>query len=327
MIEQTALVQFDKARLALAEAVKIDEVKLIRDQAEALRQYIRQQGASLEMQNQAAEIKLRAERRAGEMLKEQILHGGGRPTEKPSHDVIVSSVPTLAELGITPMQSQRWQLEATILEANFEKFIAETKASGDELTSRALRIEAIKAKSNDKATIADLELPTGRYRTIVIDPPWPMEKIIRDERPNQVDMDYPTMTIDEIKAIKLPAYEDGCHVYLWTTQKHIQASFQLFEAWGVKFQCLLAWVKNVGFTPFSWMYSTEFCLFGRIGNLQLLKLGIRTDFGAKVREHSRKPDEFYEIVRQVSPEPRIDYFSREKHEGFTSYGNEPNKFN
>lgn len=59
-------------------------MKLIRDKAEALRQYIRQQKGSLEMQNQCAEIKLRAERRAGEMLAQDIPHESGRRPEKPS---------------------------------------------------------------------------------------------------------------------------------------------------------------------------------------------------------------------------------------------------
>lgn len=179
-----------------------------------------------------------------------------------------------------------------------------------------------------KSQVGKAVLPLKKYRAIVIDPPWPMEKILRDERPNQFNFDYPTMEIDEIKAlpIKDMALDDGCHIYLWTTQKFLPVAFEVFEAWGVHYQCLMTWVKNVGFTPFSWMYSTEHCLFGRIGSLPLLKLGMRLDFEAKVREHSRKPGEFYNIVKQVSPEPRLDWFSREPHEGFEQYGNETAKF-
>jgi len=176
--------------------------------------------------------------------------------------------------------------------------------------------------------IPPIVTPVGKYRTIVIDPPWPIEKILREKRPHQFDIDYPTMTLEEITKFPIPdlASEDGCHIYLWTTQKHLHDALHLFETWDVNYQCLLTWVKNVGFTPFSWMYSTEHCLFGRIGSLQLLQLGKRLDFQAKVREHSRKPEEFYELVRKVSPEPRIDVFSREKREGFAQYGNEPKRF-
>jgi N6-adenosine-specific RNA methylase IME4 len=166
----------------------------------------------------------------------------------------------------------------------------------------------------------------GEFSTIVIDPPWPMEKIERDVRPNQVaHLDYRPMAEDELRAIELPAAEDA-HLYLWTTHKFLPLALELAEAWGFKYQCVLTWVKNVGFTPFSWMYSTELCLFCRRGGLDLLERGRRLDFEAKVREHSRKPDEFYNLVREVSPEPRIDMFSRERRDGFETWGNEDGKF-
>ncbi len=164
------------------------------------------------------------------------------------------------------------------------------------------------------------------YKTIIIDPPWPIEKIEREVRGKQYDLDYPVMSLEEIEALSLPFDTNGCHVYLWTTQKFLPIAFKILEAWGVKYQCLLTWVKNVGFTPFSFMYSTEHCLFGRVGNLELLKLGKRLDFAAKVRQHSRKPDEFYDLVKEVSPGPRIDWFSREKRDGFEQWGNETAKF-
>jgi len=89
--------------VALAEAHRIDEVKQIRDQAEAMRQYIKQQKGSLVMQNQAAEIKIRAERRAGEMLRDTDLNPGtiyrGNTMLPPQE------TPTLDDLGITKMQS------------------------------------------------------------------------------------------------------------------------------------------------------------------------------------------------------------------------------
>jgi N6-adenosine-specific RNA methylase IME4 len=187
--------------------------------------------------------------------------------------------------------------------------------------------------------IADLrengaQLPTGQYSCLVVDPPWPMQKIERDVRPNQVEFDYPTMDEEELKAFPLPDLAaDNCHLYLWTTQKHLPLALRLAEHWGFKYQCLLTWVKNVGFTPFSWMYSTEHVLFCTKGNLPLLRLGKRLDFEtmetgfkASVREHSRKPDVFYEIVKQVSPAPRLDVFSREKRDGFDQYGNEVEKY-
>ncbi len=172
-----------------------------------------------------------------------------------------------------------------------------------------------------------VDLPPDTYACLVVDPPWPMQKIERDLYPNQVDFEYPTMDEEALKAFQLPALAaDSCHLYLWTTQKHLPFALRLAEHWGFKYQCLMTWVKNVGFTPYSWMYSTEHVLFCTKGNLPLLRQGMRLDFSAKRREHSRKPDEFYDLVREASPEPRLDVFSREQRDGFKQYGNEATKY-
>jgi N6-adenosine-specific RNA methylase IME4 len=181
------------------------------------------------------------------------------------------------------------------------------------------RIQAIKEQP--------ITVPKGKFQTIVIDPPWPMEKIDRDTRPNQVGFDYPTMSEEDLMDWPLSKFAaDNCHLYLWTTHRFQPIAMRLAEHWGFTYQCLMTWVKNVGMTPYSWMYSTEHVLFCRRGFLSLEKLGMRLDFRANVREHSRKPDIFYEIVRQASPGPRLDMFSREPREGFEQHGNEAAKF-
>lgn len=171
--------------------------------------------------------------------------------------------------------------------------------------------------------------PEGQYRTIVIDPPWPIAWRIRDQRPNQVDLPYQRMTIEQIKQLPVPdlVTPDGCHIYLWTTHRFLPVAFSIFEYWKVNYKVLLTWIKNVGFTPYSFMLTTEFVLYGTVGSLPLIKLGRRVDFKAKVREYSRKPDNFYSLVRQVSPGPRLDMFGREDRKGFSIWGNESTKFN
>jgi N6-adenosine-specific RNA methylase IME4 len=169
-------------------------------------------------------------------------------------------------------------------------------------------------------------LPDGMYRCIVIDPPWPIKKIEREERPNQgIELDYPTMTIDEIAALPISdlADEAGCHLYLWVTQKYLPAGLEMVKGWGFKYQCLMTWRKNVGITPYSWMYDTEHVIFARRGNLPLNTLGLRLSFDAPVQGHSVKPNIFYEErVIQVSPRPRLDMFARREREGFEVWGNE-----
>lgn len=139
------LVKFNQAYQALMIAKNIDEVKQIRDQAEALRLYLKQQGESLEMQNACAEIKLRAERRAGEILREMPKNeGGGNGSNQYEKRAtgntmlpVADVTPTLSDIGLTKMQSSRFQSIASIPELSFEQAIAETKNNCDELTSQA----------------------------------------------------------------------------------------------------------------------------------------------------------------------------------------------
>jgi len=131
--ESNLLSHFDRARRELELAASIDEVKIIRNQAEALRQYARQQKLSLEMQNKCAEIKLRAERRAGEILSDMDWHPPGPSSRDRSHDG--TDPPRLTDLGITKNQSSRWQSIAGIPEKQFESRVEEIKEKGQELTS------------------------------------------------------------------------------------------------------------------------------------------------------------------------------------------------
>jgi N6-adenosine-specific RNA methylase IME4/ParB-like chromosome segregation protein Spo0J len=212
-----------------------------------------------------------------------------------------------------------------------KKLKAETPDVFQRVAAGELTIPQAKVEVNRRQRLQvqqqRVERPSGKYQTIVIDPPWQMEKIQREKYPEQVGFDYPTMTEEELAAFPIPDLaEDDCHLYLWTTHKHLPMALRLAQSWGFRYQCLMTWVKNVGFTPYSWMYSTEHVLFCRKGSLDLLQKGRRLDFHAPRREHSRKPDEFYDLVRECSPGPRIDIFSREKRDGFDQYGNEAEKF-
>jgi hypothetical protein len=130
-----ALARLDTVARLLAECVSIDEVRQIRDQAEAIRNYARAAGLSLEVQNRAAAVKVRAERRIGELLAETPRNAGGRPAENLSHAVTGS--PTLAELGLSRMQASRYQAIAAVPEPVLQRYLDERSAAaqGREITS------------------------------------------------------------------------------------------------------------------------------------------------------------------------------------------------
>jgi DNA (cytosine-5)-methyltransferase 1 len=128
------LVLLSNARRMLAEARMLDEVKDIRDKAEAIRLYAKQSGDGLEIQNAAAEIRVRAERRAGELLDEMDI----KPGNPQWSSAVTIDSPSLGSLGITKNQSSAWQRIASIPSDDFEGHIQETKEAGKELTTASV---------------------------------------------------------------------------------------------------------------------------------------------------------------------------------------------
>lgn len=168
-------------------------------------------------------------------------------------------------------------------------------------------------------------LPAAIYRTIVVDPPWPMVKISREARPNQEGFDYPTMSIEEIAEMDISSRlaDDGL-VFLWSTQKFLPESFRILEQWGVKYRFTMVWHKPGGIQIHGYpQFNAEFIVVGAKGNPMFLDLkGFDVAFHAPRREHSVKPEEFYTLLRRVTAGPRLDMFSRRAIEGFDAWGNE-----
>ena len=209
---------------------------------------------------------------------------------------------------------------------------------GAEIAAAIKRYPDLAIKGNGQAILSEykrrlITTPppiTKIYNTVVIDPPWPMEKIVRDVTPitQQYDFEYATMSLDEIKRLPIDRITaENSHLYLWTTHKFLPDAFDILEYWQFKYIFTMVWHKNGGFQPFGLaQYNCEFVLFGRKGNLPFDSTkGFPTCFSANRRAHSQKPDGFYDIVRRVSPAERLDYFSRESRDGFDQFGAEANK--
>lgn len=148
------LARIEEARRLLAQATTVDEVKEIRDMAEAVRVYARERQLGLDVQNHAAEIRLRAERRAGELLAAMPKNDGHRFS---GGNTVLPPAATLADLGVDKMQSSRWQAVARVPAPAFDAYVAARKQHGQEITTAdVLRLAPKRADCAGGADGADL---------------------------------------------------------------------------------------------------------------------------------------------------------------------------
>lgn len=164
------------------------------------------------------------------------------------------------------------------------------------------------------------------YATIVADPPWTYEQggtftgaFASGLRPPP----YSMMPLRQIKALPVDDLAaDDAHLYLWTTNRYLRASFDVAEAWGFKHSQTITWCKPPrGIGPGgAFSNTTEFLLFCRRGSLLPLTRVDTTWWQAPRREHSVKPGLFGDLVERVSPGPYVELFARSPRLGWDSWG-------
>lgn len=170
----------------------------------------------------------------------------------------------------------------------------------------------------------ELKEVTGKYNVIVIDPPWNYgtEFELRNRRSASPYEEIPT---DTLMDHKLPSAPD-CVLWLWTTHKFLKDANTLLEHWGFEYKLTVVWDKERMGMGVWLRCQAEFCLLGIKGKPEWNLTNERDVIRSKRREHSRKPDEFYEMVERVCSGKKIDYFSREKRKGWDQFGNQTEKF-
>ena len=167
-----------------------------------------------------------------------------------------------------------------------------------------------------------------KYRTILADPCWEQKMAgkyaTRHKRIRELP--YPTMNVEQIKNLPVKELaEEGCHLWLWTTNQFLKEAFEVMEAWGFKYLATITWVKPSGCG--NWFVSrTQHCLFGYKDKCQFNKARYKpTVFFANIpKRHSEKPIKFYDLIESISDEKRLELFARNKREGWDVWGNEVN---
>jgi N6-adenosine-specific RNA methylase IME4/ribosomal protein L12E/L44/L45/RPP1/RPP2 len=325
------LIRYEAARSALIEARRVDEAKDIRDKAVALQAYARQANDTA-LLDHATDIRLRAERRAGEILMrmaedgERFAQGGDR--EAKSQEGILR----LSDLGVTPKQSSMWQTLARVDETSFEEIVASRKSDAHRATqgSRAERAQAKKERRAEREK--DLAekiraLPDKRYGVIYADPEWRFE--VRSEKglDRAADNHYTTSALSDICARDVGSIAaDDCVLFMWVTSPMLGVFPIVLENWGFEYKSCIVWAKDKAGTGYWTRDKAEHLVIATRGAPPCPAPGEQFEslIAAPVGAHSAKPDIFAEIIEAMFPNiPKIELNRRgAPRDGWDAWGNE-----
>lgn len=185
--------------------------------------------------------------------------------------------------------------------------------------------------------LTDFSGLSGKYSTILIDPPWRFLNRTGKVAPEHRRLHrYETMSFDEIGNLPVGDYaKDKSHLYIWCPNALLFEGLSIMKAWGFKYKTNIVWYKirkdggpdgrGVGFY---FRNVTELLLFGTRGSIRTLAPGRRQVNIVMTRkeEHSRKPREMYRVIEECSPGPFLELFARERVDGWTQWGDQVDSY-
>lgn len=178
----------------------------------------------------------------------------------------------------------------------------------------------------------------SRFSTILADPPWQFQNKTGKIAPEHKRLSrYPTMSLNEIMEMPVANLtNETAHLYLWVPNALLADGLAVMKAWGFEYKTNIIWEKirkdggpdgrGVGFY---FRNVTEVVLFGVRGkNARTLAPGRKqvNIIRSRKREHSRKPDELYDIIEACSWGPYLELFARNTRTGWTGWGNQADDY-
>ena len=181
-------------------------------------------------------------------------------------------------------------------------------------------------------------LGSNKFGTVLADPPWRFENRTGKMAPEHKRLNrYGTLTMEEIMSLPVGSHlTPTAHLYLWVPNALLPDGLRVLAAWGFTYKSNIIWHKirkdggpdgrGVGFY---FRNTTELLLFGTRGkNARTLPPG-RSQVNiicSRKREHSRKPDEQYDLIESCSAGPYLELFARGSRAGWTTWGNQSEEY-
>jgi N6-adenosine-specific RNA methylase IME4 len=323
----TALARYDAACRALADASSLDEVKDVRDKMMALRAYARQAG-NRQLELDALRIRLRAERKLGELIAVMPKNKG--TLRRGSEMEPTDETPTLEDARIGKGMADHARKLAPVPESEFEALLESRPDRVDhhlKLRTREDRHKAVAEKA--KLTTFDDRV----FSLLYCDPPWRFELHGESGRDRtSADNHYPTLTYDEIKAFRygdrpIPdiAARDSL-LFMWATPANLVLALDVVAAWGFEYRSHLVWVKDKAGTGFYARQQHEPLLVCVRGQPPMPLVIPSSVISAPRGIHSGKPPKARLLLETMFPHfdetTRIELFARGRIPGWSVHGYE-----
>jgi N6-adenosine-specific RNA methylase IME4 len=326
-----ALLKYDAACRAIAEAKTVDEVTDWIDKAAAVREYGRRI-KDRRMELDAIEIRVIAKRRRGELLAGMKASGQLAQGRKTS---LADDVLTLEALQITRNESSEEQKIAAIPLDSFERLKARCRAYAEEHPEKHSFDVLGEGSDVDKKTAREtrekilggiqLALPDKKYGVILADPEWRFKTYSRETGMDRAaDNHYPTSETDLICARPVADIAaDDCALFLWATVPMLPDALRVMAAWGFDYKSHCIWLKDRVGTGYWFRNQHELLLLGTRGKIPAPAMG--TQFvsvnQAAVGSHSEKPASFYMMIENYFPTlPKIELNARRARDGWDAWG-------
>lgn len=212
------------------------------------------------------------------------------------------------------------------------------KPKQEELIDRAAKGEKVSAKTEskkvaraekekalaEKTITVSLASESNVYGVIYADPPWRFESYSENGMDRSADNHYPTMSLIEIAALKVPAADD-CVLFLWATVPMLPEAFSVMDAWGFKYKSHVVWLKDRSGTGYWFRNKHELLLVGVKGDIPAPAMGTQLPSVVDwpLGRHSEKPLVFAKMIENYFPNlPKVELFCRSPLPGWAAFGNE-----
>jgi N6-adenosine-specific RNA methylase IME4 len=300
-------------------------------------------------------LHLAERKRLYEKAYPQFKHGGDRKSESSSQNENLKSftADTAAKTGKGRSTVAREVARAKIV--GLAEVIGTALDSGDQLDALAklpepvqrdliarakggedinVKVEVMKARRcqreqelAESTKAASEALSKKLYGVIYADPPWRYDNVPMGDVARQAEQHYPSMALDDIKALHVPAAEN-CVLFLWATVPLLPEAIEVMKAWSFTYKSSSTWVKDKAGTGYWVRGIVEHLLIGRRGDVPSPAPGDQFPgvIEASRGRHSKKPDIFAEHIQRLFPNvPKLELFARTARAGWSVWGNEAPK--